>query len=284
MHPTTNPTERYLAVDSLRGIAALSVTLFHLHIQAFQGVESGVLSFLSSIFQYGYLGVPIFFVISGFVIAATVKPPDVTFHYIGKFVVKRSARLDPPYWLSIALEIALIYVTIRVFHIDEKVPGAAQIVAHFFYAQNLLGMGDIAANYWTLCLEVQFYVFLALVFAFANRLRRSQAHAAIIQHFTATTFTATGLLSLLIAAGLLQNPWQGLFLSHWYLFLLGATCYWASVARSIGKAVFFGYCGLALIVFLVQLRDNHYVALNTLLALLTACFLYLAVARQKMST
>lgn len=276
----TPATERYLAVDSLRGIAALAVALFHLHSVSFEGVDSGLLRSLHAILQYGYLGVPIFFVISGFVIAATVKPPDVDLRYIGKFAVKRSARLDPPYWLSIALEIALIYVTLRLFHIEAKVPSYGQTAAHLFYAQNLLGFGDIAANYWTLCMEVQFYIFLALVFAFANRWQRGNASPQLARGI----FALTGLWSLLIAAEIVGNPLQGLFLSHWYLFLLGATCYWSCVAHTIDRKVFLGYCALALIVFVLQLQKNHYVALNTLLAVLTALFLYTAVLRQKMST
>ena len=273
-------TERYLAVDSLRGIAALAVTFFHLHHQAFKGVNSEIIAFLSAVLQYGYLGVPVFFVISGFVIAATITAPDVTFRYVGKFAIKRSLRLDPPYWLSIALEISLVYITLGVFGIDVKIPSLEQITANLFYLQNLVGVGDIAANYWTLCLEVQFYLFLALVFAGANKIPTSRAR----RNFTVSMFVVTGSVSLLIAAKVISNPVPGLFLSHWYLFLLGSTCYWVSIKRSIDKSVFFSYCVLAMTVFVWRSRENHYDALNTLVAIATAIFLYVAAKRQKMST
>lgn len=272
-------TERYLAVDSLRGIAALAVAFFHLHHPAFQGVNSAVITILSAVLQYGYLGVPVFFVISGFVIAATVKAPDVTFHYVGKFAVKRSLRLDPPYWLSIILEVALVYITLGVFGLEVRVPSLEQIVANLFYLQNLIGVGDIAANYWTLCLEVQFYLFLVLVFVGANKFRAPQTR----RNFAVSMFVGTGAISLLIAAKAIPNPMQGLFLSHWYLFLLGATCYWAGIKRSIDKKVFLGYCILAVVVFVWRSRENHYDALNTLVAVATALFLYVAAVRDKMS-
>lgn len=277
-------SERYHTVDALRGIAALSVAVFHLSGHSFEGTDSALTALLSAIFQYGYLGVPIFFVISGFVIAATLNPPDVNFHYIGKFVAKRATRLDPPYWLSIAVDIGLVYLTIYLFRLPSEVPSAAQIVSHIFYLQNLLGYGDIAANYWTLCFEVQFYLFLSLIFAGARMLTGANSDPRRAQRFIFAVFFGAVLLSLLIAAGWLANPKPGLFISHWYLFGLGVACYWSAIAKRISKGVFAVFCLCALGLFFVQAQASITVALNTLLALLTAVFLYAAASRRKMSS
>lgn len=275
--------QRYSTVDGLRGIAALSVALYHIHGPAFKDIESIPTTLLSSIFQFGYLGVPIFFVISGFVIAATINPGEVTFKYIGKFIVKRATRLDPPYWLSIALDIFLIYLTIQLFHIASHLPSIPQVISHLFYLQNLLGYGDIAANYYTLCFEVQFYIFFGLVFAVGGKLRNLFSDQ-LYTIFIVFAFGITTLYSLLITANVAVNPIAGLFLSHWYLFMLGAACYWTSITRSISKHVFFVYCILAFALFLFDVGDRLHHSLNTLAALLTALLLYAAATKNKMST
>jgi peptidoglycan/LPS O-acetylase OafA/YrhL len=53
------------------------------------------------IFSYGYLGVPIFFVISAFVISYGIGSDKVPAKYAGNFILRRSVRLDLTYWASI---------------------------------------------------------------------------------------------------------------------------------------------------------------------------------------
>jgi len=275
---------RYLTIDALRGIAALSVTLFHLSTPAFIGVDSRVLEILLSVFNYGHLGVPIFFVISGFVIAATIKSKDVDFHYVGKFIVKRATRLDPPYWVAIAIEISLIYLTINLFHMPGELPSAERIVSHLFYLQNFLGLGDIAPNYWTLCIEVQFYLLLSIAFAARNVILKAGANARVTKMIFMTAFFALVGYSFLIAAEYTSNPLDGLFLPYWYLFSLGAACYWSAVAQRLSKFIFYTLCLITLLLFWLQALDNFQHASNTLVAVLTAYFLYIAALRKKLST
>lgn len=275
---------RFLVIDSLRGIAALSVALFHLSWAAFKDFDhKGLIENIGVITQWGYLGVPIFFVISGFVIAATIKPREVNFHYIGKFIVKRATRLDPPYWLSMALDISLVLVTIHLFHIASKLPTFSTVLAHLFYLQGLLGIRNIAAMYWTLCLEVQFYIFVSLIFAIANKLFALNTTSAP-KYFIAGIFSITVLLSLLIAADKIQNPLQGLFLSHWYLFALGATCYWSTIANTIPKKAFIFYCAIVPLVFLAKMHVDFKVAVESMAGIATAAFIYTAAVNRKMST
>lgn len=275
---------RHLTIDALRGIAALSVTLFHLYTPAFLGVTGQPIGLLSKIFNYGHLGVPIFFVISGFVIAATIKPRDVNFRYVGKFIVKRATRLDPPYWIAIAAEIALIYLTIHLFHMRGELPSPERIIAHIFYMQNFLELGDIAPNYWTLCIEVQFYIFLSLAFATRGALLQTNKKPTLIRAVFSACFLGTLIYSFLIAAEYMSNPLPGLFLPYWYLFSLGAVCYWSAVAQVLNKFIFYMVCLATLLLFWAQAAENFQHASNTLVALFTAGLLYIAAKRKKLST
>ena len=92
---------RILALDSMRGLAALSVALFHYT----YGFNHGDTNY---VFHKGFLGVQFFFILSGFVIFMTVnKKPNLR-----SFVVGRFTRLYPAYWLSVVLTFLVFKFTI----------------------------------------------------------------------------------------------------------------------------------------------------------------------------
>lgn len=274
-------TDRYTTIDALRGIAALSVAFYHLAPPAFAGTSGPITSFLQSKFEFGYLGVPIFFVLSGFVITATINPQEVDFRYVGRFIAKRAIRLAPPYWVSLALNIGLIYFAANVLHMSAAaVPSPTMVAAHLVYAQDLLGLGNISAIYYTLCFEVQFYIFLSLIFAVA----RKAGHAT--NWVIAAVGLASIVTSMLIGGRVLRNPINGLFLSLWYLFALGGLCQWATAGGKdkLRSCVFLGYCACAFLLFVWQLRFGIGVALNTAAALATAMFIYATATTDKLET
>ena len=173
--------QRFLFVDGLRGIAAMLVVLGH-----FRGavnetaVSEWIWSPIETFFSYGYLGVDIFFVISGFVISYSVRNADHTPGFLFRFGLRRSIRLDPPYWLTIFLELILIKLGLLIFpHLDSSFPSLEKILAHFIYMQNLLGYGNILAVFWTLCYEVQFYLVFVSFLVLLRNLRGSFSDKSI---------------------------------------------------------------------------------------------------------
>jgi len=269
--------ERLLTIDALRGIAALAVALFHLHLPTFAVLDNPGLNILSGIFRYGYLGVAIFFVISGFVIASTIKTQDVTFPFVGKYMVKRAVRLDPPYWLSMAVDLTIIWISIHALHMQMELPSVRKVVAHLFYLQDLLGFGGMSAIYWTLCMEVQFYIFFGLVFAVYNRLRAPR-------YFLACIFVGTTILSMVLASGAVSNPLPGIFLPLWYSFVAGAVCYWCTLGERLPRKCFFILLAALCVLFAVQAMTGREAATSTLIVTLTAVFLYIAGVRHKLSS
>jgi peptidoglycan/LPS O-acetylase OafA/YrhL len=112
----------------------------------------------------GYLGVAVFFVLSGYVITMAVGTNKITLGFLGRFAARRSLRLDPPYWVNIAVVIALMLVAARV-GVEKPFPSASTIFVNLIYLQDLLGVQALSSVYWTLCLEVQFYLVLILLLA-----------------------------------------------------------------------------------------------------------------------
>jgi peptidoglycan/LPS O-acetylase OafA/YrhL len=198
---------RLLFIDGLRGIAAVMVMLFHL----VNRTRAAALTHL------GYLGVAIFFVLSGFVIAMVVGERTMSGAFLGRFALRRAIRLDIPYWASIALVLGLGIIA-GWFGVPKEGFTAPQVLAHMFYLQTILGFPEMSPNYWTLCLEIQFYLALILLTWGAQALHLSRT--AFLSGFLAL-FT----LSVLDNAGLVSSP-RGFMLPYWWAFALGAITYW----------------------------------------------------------
>ena len=160
-----NTRQRVMELDGLRGIAALWVVLYHLWGAIGKRDVDWVPSSVSEFLNAGWLGVDIFFVLSGFVITHSVANMTITPIFVPKFIIRRSIRIDPPYWAAIGL--AIVFMVLKnTFFPSESVtlPSFKEVAAHIFYLQDLLGYGNISSVFWTLCLEFQFYVIFAIFY------------------------------------------------------------------------------------------------------------------------
>ncbi len=147
---------RLKELDLLRFIAALSVVLFHYiayfsvdiprHIPVLDGLEV--------ITQYGFLGVPLFFMISGFVILASAMHRSNL-----DFAIARFARLYPVYWLCVTITGVVAYYS----HAKPDLNLITYLV-NMTMLQSFVGFRDLDGVYWTLAKELQFYfcIFLLL--------------------------------------------------------------------------------------------------------------------------
>ncbi len=206
---------RYAFVDSMRGLAACAVMLYHYTGGDMRATLSEALSCeVVHILHGGWLGVQVFFVLSGFVIASTVGERAITFAGAARFALRRQVRLDPPYWFSLALSTLIPLFWRWRLHDHRPVPSLSRVAVHLVYLQEFLRVPEIQPIYWTLTIEVQFY--LALVLALAL-LRPVRAHAA-------WAILASAAWSL--HESMAWHFLHGWFIPHWYLFALGALAWW----------------------------------------------------------
>jgi peptidoglycan/LPS O-acetylase OafA/YrhL len=147
----------------LRGIVALLVCLYHLTEGFFP--DGHVLKF---IFSRGYLGVEIFFVISGFVIPYTMWKSNYVHQDAGTFMLRRLARIEPPYWCSIALIFLSDYIsTFFRFYKDKVIEfNWRDLLYHVLHLNDFLDKPWLRGIYWSLAIEVQFYTLMAIVFPY----------------------------------------------------------------------------------------------------------------------
>jgi peptidoglycan/LPS O-acetylase OafA/YrhL len=255
--------DRLRFIDGMRALAALMVFAFHLtpHLEGTAATWA----------LKGWVGVEVFFVLSGFVIAHTVGDARITPAYFGSFVLRRSLRLDPPYWIAIAVTLLLMAISRGTFSDSAlKLPGVGCILAHVFYVQHFAHYPDIVDVFWSLCIEIQLYLVfvlgLALVQGVSGKskfLRGREARVAFC------LFTALAALSLLGESDVLRWDKKTWFLSYWHEFFLGALVAWAFRHKvSLGALLaYLTMMGLALAVLAGNLQLAVTTATGCLLAL-----------------
>ncbi|MDT3251092.1 acyltransferase [Serratia sp. root2] len=151
--------KRLELLDYGRLFAALMVVLFH---YTFNGINNGkvytidFIPHLSEITKYGYLGVELFFMISGYVIFYSAKNRTAA-----KFASSRVTRLYPAYWF------AVIFTSIFAYFLGGSMMSTnlSTVLVNLTMLQSLLGVENVDGVYWTLIFELKFYLLIfALLF------------------------------------------------------------------------------------------------------------------------
>jgi len=155
MAPTQPPTGRLHEIDLLRIIAAISVMTYHYLFSAYAGGLSGLhFPHADPIARYGYLGVDLFFTISGFVVllSAWNRPPR-------SFLISRIVRLYPAYWIAVTVT-AIVSVA---FSKGRFPISAVQYVANLTMFNSLPNIENVDVVYWTLWAEFRFYAMILVL-------------------------------------------------------------------------------------------------------------------------
>lgn len=167
MTPISNQRNRLSELDGLRGVAAIWVGLYHFWGAIQKRDVDWVPELFEDFFEIGFFGVDIFFVLSGFVIMYSVSGTKIDRKFVPRFMLRRSIRIDPPYWCAIVIVIILMLLKGHFFRAEAvELPSVTSVIAHFFYLQDLLEFKAISSVFWTLCLEFQFYLFFSFIYYF----------------------------------------------------------------------------------------------------------------------
>lgn len=147
------PTIPKLAqLNIIRAIASFAVAVFHLG-----GKKLPLLN-------YGWLGVEMFFILSGFIICWAM-PANYKLKMLPTFLLKRMLRIEPPYMISILL-VVVISILLGKSSADFDF---VNLLRHLAYINNLTPEKYISPVYWTLGIEFQFYLLVGLTFQYINK-------------------------------------------------------------------------------------------------------------------
>lgn len=162
--------KRIPSLDSLRGIAILMVIGSHIMPPVIQASPVGV-----PLIAVGRGGVILFFLLSGYLIFRNIQRQPVPV-----FMLRRLFKILPSYWLNLACILALDWSTSGTEHFPSTT-----------YLNNFLMIADVTHDavsgfYWTLLIEIKFYVFIAVQYA----LLRSRGMPAIVFGLLALSLVA----------------------------------------------------------------------------------------------
>jgi peptidoglycan/LPS O-acetylase OafA/YrhL len=142
----------------MRFLAAFGVMLYHYS----PALRATVFAPMTQATQFGYLGVPLFFIISGFVISGSAQSRSPYEVAISRFV-----RLYPAYWTGLLITIAVVSL------LGTGTFSIGQVLANLTMLNDYVHVPSIDSVYWTLHVELKFYacVFLLCLFGVFTRYR-----------------------------------------------------------------------------------------------------------------
>lgn len=156
--------DRVKYLDGHRGIAILLVCMYHAYTRWTDIVPYGNDFGEFPVFHYGYFGVQLFFLISGFVILMTLEKCD----NILSFIYRRWLRLFP----AMAVCSFLIYLTAGVFterpngqpEAQDLIAGMSFIEPYIWFKLTGVELRSIEYAFWSLYVEFKFYVIAAILY------------------------------------------------------------------------------------------------------------------------
>jgi peptidoglycan/LPS O-acetylase OafA/YrhL len=246
-------------LDSLRGFAAMAVCLYHF---TSEGMPVFRLEAARALFAWGWAGVDVFFVISGFIIPYTMVRDRYRIGDYGRFIGRRLVRVGPPSWVVVGLTLAAWFAldTLRggvpYWSADVSWP---RVLHNLAFTIPFTHYGWINLVFWTLAVELQFYLMVGLAFPWAFRGKWPFVATAVLVcalHFlplpAGLIFFAQAPLFLIGGAALLHR--EGKIGLTFYLVLLPLLGVVAALQVG-GVQAAFG-CATALIISFVKVKSR----------------------------
>jgi peptidoglycan/LPS O-acetylase OafA/YrhL len=226
---------RYLSLDMWRGIACLFVILYHSVLVYSEGgrqADSAVVSTIIGFFHELNIGVVLFFVISGYCIAAASDSARRHGSAVRRYFLRRFRRIYPPLWIVTAMAI-VFFVAVDVIISPGLLSSSpwpqlrpwwyspsqwfgnvtlTETWRHYFWGVN---RGHFPGQAWTLCYEEQFYAVTGALLLVPRFLFRGAVAV------TALTVVA------MAASRVWQFPIEGFFFDgNWLIFAAGVLVYY----------------------------------------------------------
>lgn len=156
--------EHFHNVQALRGLACLLVVVYHT--AAMESLFGLAFQPLRPIRWFGYAGVDLFFVLSGFIIASTNGANLGRSDQLPKYLFRRLWRIYPPFWAAFALT-NILWACIALSLLQSCTPREVLESIALFPQDPIPRLMPVA---WSLSYELMFYLAFALLFVLPRRI------------------------------------------------------------------------------------------------------------------
>ena len=146
-------------IQMLRGIAALMVLLYHL-LPQYQAM-GGKISIFNTLFQWGFIGVDIFFIISGFIMAYTTFDKERTLNNAKTFIKHRLFRIYLGYW-------PFFFIMFFSWYLFTDNLKSLDVINSFFLTTQHIDKLVLPVS-WSLGYELYFYFLFLFTFFFTKK-------------------------------------------------------------------------------------------------------------------
>jgi len=263
----TELEKRFALVDALRAIGAFLIASFHFYMCSFLvGLHFDYPLFVHKIFPLGFVGVVIFFFLSGFVIAFRLNAEQFTSRFFFSFYLRRLIRISFPYWAAIVVILILRILTGRMVSLDNLMfPEFSVILKNLFYLQMVFDVETIVPGAWTIIVELQLYLVMLILFAitkyFIQNIRLPFVTIVLIVFSPITVFSMLDVAGFkLFDLGSLCGSFFPSFFPSWYTFFAGAMMWWVIIGK-LPKYFFWGFFVLAAALLIVRYGLELYITL-----------------------
>jgi peptidoglycan/LPS O-acetylase OafA/YrhL len=226
--PNITAKKRINEIDLLRFFAVIAVVFFHYAFRGYTADKMSVMPYpLAPIAKYGYFGVHLFFMISGFVILMTASSGNLR-----RFIVSRVARLYPAFWVCCTITFAITML----IGAPRYTASVSQYLINMTMLSGFVSVKSIDGVYWSLFVELRFYALVGLIMLI-GKINKAQLFLAVwlVICITLDVLNITKMRYLLIV-------------DYAAFFIAGATFFliWSKGLSPQRIAMIFGSLGLAL--------------------------------------
>jgi len=255
--PTKTHTKRLDFVDSLRGLAALYVILFHMVLVP--TTKLILPKWLEPLIMNGGTGVTLFFIISAFTLCYTLQFQRNENNYLRKFYLRRIFRILPLYYVLLIVSFGLTHSFRHILHYRYDLLLYSTFGYNFVPGKQ---EGLVWAS-WTLGVEMVFYA----IFPFIFYLVKSLKHALMFLIVTLVlAWVNNYLIEYLISANTISKGSFNLGMSFFFqlpVFATGIVCYYLHENYFKGKLIDIKYNKIILFVGLILFFALPYFVFGT---------------------
>jgi peptidoglycan/LPS O-acetylase OafA/YrhL len=245
-----------IEIDVLRALAIILVICYHLEIQFFNFV----------VFRGGFLGVDIFFVISGYLISSIIKTEISNNQFnFSNFIERRLRRIIPVFLLAILISLPLGYFFImpsEMMDLAKSAISSSFLLSNYYFHFSLSAYANLSSflkpliHTWSLSVEGQFYLTYCLIILFINKFFKEKLKIIFLIIFIISFVIAIWASYSHPGINFYSSP------SRFWEFILGALIPYLKIKSDINdrirqSIVYFSLLIIVISSFYIDIEDKH---------------------------